>query len=59
MLNLFVLLRGQVHRLTPTFIIEPLFCLFAWDRHLCFLRGTPLLICGCVRIVRGRSHSVF
>lgn len=23
MLNLFVLLRGQVHRLTPTFIIEP------------------------------------
>lgn len=25
MLNLFVLLRGQVHRLTPTFIIEPTF----------------------------------
>ncbi len=25
MLNLFVLLRGQVHRLTPTFIIEPIY----------------------------------
>ena len=32
MLNLFVCLRGQTMRLTPTFIIEPLFCPLDMER---------------------------